>query len=307
LGAPRALQAAVKLIEAIRGDPAESFLLTLGYVNLAPLIRMSRARARIVLRIGNTATPELRTLGALARWRYLASLRLAASFADRIVVQSRYMGDDLVRRIGGIAGKTIVIHNFVEKELSDWRGEGPLPLDKPYLFCAATMKPQKGLDVLLAAFARSPRRSDTRLVVAGVDPDDPTFNRLLSGNGLSKNEVIRPGWVDRPYAWILHSELCVLASRFEGFSNFLLEAAALGKHIVATDCPGGNSELFAHYPNATQVPVDDVEALATALAAPRGDFTRDEAHKCLQAFDEDRIYGAYREVLAGESSGSRVK
>ena len=34
------------------------------------------------------------------------------------------------------------------------------------------------------------------------------------------------------YDLIQHADLCVLTSKYEGFSNYLLEAAALGKRVV---------------------------------------------------------------------------
>jgi len=297
LKAPRALQAVPSFLRLVGEDPAAAFLLTLGYINLAPLVRLRRRRARVVLRIGNTPGPELKLLSPLGRARYLASMRLALHTADAVVVQSRYMGQDLCRLFPGIEEKLVVIYNFVEDELWEWRAPDSPPVSKPYLFCAASMKPQKGLDVLLAAFARSDRRRLTRLVVAGVYPANSAFTQIMVDNGLGEDEVLRLGFVPAPYAWIAHSESCVLASRFEGFSNFLLEAAALGKRIVATDCPGGNAELFQHYPNVEAVPVEDVQALAGALDGPRNDVERSEARSMLAPFDEQEIYDRYVDVL----------
>jgi len=297
LDATRALQAAPRFASAIANDPAGGYLLTLGYVNLAPVLRLWRPRARIVLRLGNTVTPELRILPAPARLRYLVSLRLAAHFADRIIVQSRYMGEDLAGHLHGVAPKLEVVYNFIENDLWDYRPPPSRPLADPYLFCAANMKPQKGFDVLLAAYARSPRRKTARLVIAGVDPADAAFTDLMRQNKLGEFEVVRLGFIPEIYGWIAHAETCVLASRFEGFSNFLLEAAALGKRIVATDCPGGNGEFFEHYPNVETVPVNEVEELAEAMATQRHDLDRAETYRFLKAFNEDQIYRRYKDIL----------
>jgi glycosyltransferase involved in cell wall biosynthesis len=306
LEAPRALQAVLRFARAVADDPADAFLLTLGYVNLAMLVRLRRPKARIVLRIGNTVTPELRTLSATARLRYMWSLRLAAHTADLIIVQCRDMGQDLVRHMPKLGDKLRVVYNFVEDELWRWRAPAEPPLASPYVFCAANMKPQKGFDVLLAAYARSTRRRPAGLVVAGVDPANEPFSQLMRANDLKESEVLRLGFLPDPYGWMAHAELCVLASRFEGFSNFLLEAAALGKRIVATDCPGGNAELFEHYPNVEAVPVDDVAALARALAMPRRDLDRDRARNYLQPFEQNTIYARYTEILSGQGDGART-
>lgn len=304
LDAPRALQAASRFARAMLSDPADAVLLTLGYVNLAPCARLRRPRPRIVLRIGNTMTPEMEMLPSLARLRYAASMRVATRSADAIIVQCRAMGEDLVRHMPEVEGKLRVVYNPVEDELWEWTAPEDRPLSEPYIFCAASMKPQKGLDILLAAYARSSVRKTTRLVIAGVAADDARFSRSMIDNGLAVEEVLRIGFVRTPYQWIAHSELCVLPSRYEGFSNFLLEAAALGKRTVATDCPGGNGELFAHYRNSVIVPVGDVEALAQAIATERYDLPRAEARESLRPFQQSRIYRQYSDILAGTDSAA---
>jgi glycosyltransferase involved in cell wall biosynthesis len=61
------------------------------------------------------------------------------------------------------------------------------------------------------------------------------------------------------------ANFAVLASRREGLPKSLLEAAACGRAMVATDAPGCR-EIAIDGETALTVPVDDVEALANALA-----------------------------------------
>ena len=299
LGHSRALPAALAFARRVFDDPAEVFVLSLGFINLAPVLRLRRPRARIVLRIGNTLSADAALRSGLARRRYMAAIRLAARFADRIVVQCDFMRHDFVRAIPGAAEKVVVIHNFVEEELLAHADSPERPLDNPYIFCAASFKPQKNLPLLLEAFARSPARAARRLVIAGVRPDDAEFAKLVTDAGLLPDEVLRLGQVAAPYDWMAHADLAVLASDYEGFSNFLLEAAALGKRIVATDCPGGNRELFAPYGNADTVPVGDMEALADKLALPRRDLDRGEARRRLAPFEREAMLARYHAVLFG--------
>lgn len=301
LGASRAAVSALPFARALRDDPADTFLLTLGYIGLAPLIRMRRRYGRIVLRIGNTPTPELALLGRVARLRYLSVLWLSFRAADAIIAQSAYMANDLAGLVPHARRKLVTIYNPVEAGLWSWQAPRDRLLAEPYLFCAATMKPQKALDVLLEAFARSAARQSRRLVVAGVAPDDARFAALMAAAGLDEAEVVRPGFVANPYDWMAHCDACVLTSRFEGFSNFLLEAAALGKRIVATDSPGGNAELFALYPNVEAVPVGDLDAIARAMDTPRRDLDRGQARNYLEPFEQDHILRQYEDVIFGSS------
>ena len=62
----------------------------------------------------------------------------------------------------------------------------------------------------------------------------------------------------------------VLASRREGLPKSLLEAAACGRAMVATDAPGCR-EIAIDGVTALTVPVDDAAALADAMEKLAGD------------------------------------
>jgi glycosyltransferase involved in cell wall biosynthesis len=59
-------------------------------------------------------------------------------------------------------------------------------------------------------------------------------------------------------------DIGVVASHEEGLSNALIEKAAAGLPIVATDV-GGNAQILRGLPNCTLVPSKDPTALARAI------------------------------------------
>jgi len=298
LDSARALGAIPALFRAIPGDHAETYLLTANYLALAPVLRLRKPSARIIIRVASIVSVEMRDRGLLSRLRYSAGTGLALACATEVIAQGEDMRRDLIGAFPFAERKIVVIRNFIEEAVWNHR---PTPVaDYPYIFCAATFRPVKAFDTMLAAFSKSSARKERKLVIGGIDPDDRDFSALMERFGLSQNEVIRLGFVEPPYDWIAGADLCVLTSRYEGFSNFLLEAAAFGKRIVSTDCPGGNRELLALYTNATTVPVDDVDALASALAEPRQDMPRAEARRFLAPFEWDRISADYLRTLFPE-------
>jgi len=96
------------------------------------------------------------------------------------------------------------------------------------------------------------------------------------------------------------AHFAVLASRREGLPKSLLEAAACGRPMVATNAPGCR-EIAIQDKTALTVPVDDVEALADAMARMAGDQAmRDRFGKAARALVEEKFSAEAigREIVA---------
>ena len=78
------------------------------------------------------------------------------------------------------------------------------------------------------------------------------------------------GSVADPTAMLGAFDVVVQASRSEGLPNALLEAAAAGRPIVAT-AAGGSGEIVLDGQTGLLVPIDDGDALASALLRLLGD------------------------------------
>ncbi len=126
----------------------------------------------------------------------------------------------------------------------------------------------KGLRSLIAAQAQlTTRGQPVRLLIAGEpDPANPaSIPQQELADWRKQAGVVLLGHVpDISTIWA-QVHIAVLPSRREGLPKSLLEAAACGRPIVATDVPG-NREIARRGVNALVVPVDDAEALADAIA-----------------------------------------
>lgn len=296
LGVSRAVRALIPFWRKSSGDPARAFLLTLGYINLSLAIRLRLRRARVVVRICNPPTEEIARMGAFSAFRYLVGAWLSCALADSIIVQSEHMRSSLKslklapdRKLHKIPNP---LPNLTKLDKTKVRH-----IEPSYILCAATNKPQKDIRTLIAAFSRIQQRTERHLVLAGIEHDDPQVLEWIQDNGADDSRIHRLGFVEDIYPLIFFSDLCVLPSRFEGFSNFLLEAGAYGKLIVATNCPGGNTEFFSRYTNRKIVEVGDVDGMSLALLTARNDLDRERAVMLLSDFNRSKIYEAYKQVL----------
>ena len=71
------------------------------------------------------------------------------------------------------------------------------------------------------------------------------------------------------------SEICVLSSKAEGFSNSILEYMAAGRPVVATDV-GGAAELIREGETGYLVPAGDDEMMAAGLISLLRDPNRSQ-------------------------------
>jgi glycosyltransferase involved in cell wall biosynthesis len=107
------------------------------------------------------------------------------------------------------------------------------------------------------------------------------------------------------------AHIAVLPSRREGLPVSLLEAAAFGRPMVATDVPGCR-EIAHHDVNGFLVPPDDPEALAGALAvlardrALRQRFGAAGRRRAETEFSKTRVgeqvVALYNGLLSGKSA-----
>lgn len=187
-------------------------------------------------------------------WRWLRPLAYQAAAA--VVVQTPSTRDYLASRW---QVPLVTIPNPVDDEATGETTDAPLVLG------LGRLVPQKGFDVLVRAFARSGvTAAGWRLEIAGSGPALADLQALARDLGIEA-AVTFPGTTKDSAAFLRRAGIFALTSRFEGFPNALAEAMALGRAVVATDCPTGPRELTQGGAAGRLVPVDDVDAVATAI------------------------------------------
>ena len=180
-------------------------------------------------------------------------------FADVIVCQTQ---DAIESFPKGIRKKSIVIPNPIDiGDLQPHIGER-----EKKVVAVGRLEPHKNHKLLLQAFARFvSKHPEYTLHLYGKGELETELRELAAQLGIDE-DVNFIGFSNRVKEEINSAAMFVLSSDYEGISNSMLEAIALGVPVVATDCPiGGSKAYIEDGKNGFLVPVGDVDALAEAM------------------------------------------
>jgi len=145
--------------------------------------------------------------------------------------------------------------------------EPDVPRDPFLLVTAGRLDPLKGQRFLLDAVRTlvCERGRAVHLVLLGTGPLEGELREFLRLHQLEAHVTLK-GFVLNPLPWYRHARLFVLPSLSEGLPNALMEAMVCGTPVLATDSPGGTSELLDGGRCGRMVPPGDATALADAIA-----------------------------------------
>jgi glycosyltransferase involved in cell wall biosynthesis len=205
-----------------------------------------------------------------------AIMRLTYPHANQVIAVSQGVRHDLMTNFGVQGTKIRVIYNAVDIDrICQQALELPATgVPEPYIVSAGRLVPSKNFQLLIESYRLSGIAEN--LVILGEGEERPKLERLVSSLGL-EGRVILPGHMQNPYPIIGAARLFVSSSNLEGFPNALIEAMALGRPVVATDCDTGPMEILtgAMQARCTEValaeygilvPVNSTELLSQAIA-----------------------------------------
>lgn len=159
--------------------------------------------------------------------------------------------------------RSSVIPNAVREPVE---APAELSFEPPRILCLGRLVPEKGFDVALRVLANVRRRvPGVRLVVAGDGGERPRLEReaceLGLGEGVRFVGAVAPE--DVP-AVINRATLVLMPSRREGLPLVAIEAALMGRPVVAT-AVSGLAEVVADGETGRLAAKDDVEGLSRAV------------------------------------------
>lgn len=201
----------------------------------------------------------------------------AARGAARVVTSSEFSREELVR-LGGLDPRRVcVIRPGVPTRERSGAVPDPDVSERPFALVVGVNKPHKNLRTLAAAWRGATPKLPLDLV--GVGPLDPRYPSLagLAGDASDVRALgrVSEAELDRLY---LSATTVLFPSLYEGFGFPLLEAAARGAPVIASDIPALREigQGVARF-----VPPEDAVAWASAIRELAGD--REERARMVKA------------------------
>ena len=171
-------------------------------------------------------------------------------------------------------------------------------------FSLAFLEGEKGMDVLVKAFSKYFKNTNTKLVIGGDGSQREFLVNLSKELGID-NQIQFLGALSRE-AVVEYMSCCnafVLASKYETFGVVYIEALASGKPIIGTY--NGGAEDIINSNNGLIVKVNDVDELGSAMKyivnnidSYNSEYIRNE---CIEKYSKKKIINeildVYNELL----------
>jgi len=190
--------------------------------------------------------------------------------ADAIFAVSKGTADSWARYFGIADRRIKVIYNPVDIEniqkLANYESCSHYfdSFKIPVIMSMGRLSKEKDFSTLIRAFSIVIEKREARLIILGDGKERPKLQKLVDELHLDRF-VSMPGFIQNPFPYLKRATVFVVSSLYEGFSNALVEAMALGVPIVSTDCPYGPREILDNGKFGTLVQPGDYKALAEAI------------------------------------------
>lgn len=241
-----------------------------------------------------------------------AIIRLFYRRADQIVAVSSGVERDLVDNFGVARERVTVIHNPIDIARLDGlsRSEMQPPCPPPYVVAIGRLTPNKNFAMTLRGYAASTEKAP--LVILGEGSERPALEALIAELGLT-GRVFMPGYVANPFPVLARAKYLVSSSNAEGFPNGIVEAMALGRPVISTDCEAGPADILSpdcvpakdevtRAAHGLLVPVERPDLLAGAMNLFQDEILRSDyaarTRSRVESYSPERICQQYWQVIA---------
>ncbi len=268
LGSSRVRVSAWRLVKLVWHTRPAVILSGMAHLNLLVLFLrpLFPSGTRILVRQNGALSASL---GATNRPRLSRLLfRFGYKRADRVICQTNSMAQEL-QSLDIDKAKLVTLPNPVDIlriRASANRTDRTGPSSRQRLLAVARLASEKGIDLLLEAFAGiADRFPSAELQIAGAGSCDAALKTQCTLLGIDRR-VKFLGYVESLAQHYNNASVFVLPSRHEGLPNALLEAAAAGLPIVATPASDGLATLLRDKPGVWMTSEISAKSLGRTLS-----------------------------------------
>jgi glycosyltransferase involved in cell wall biosynthesis len=313
LAVPRVLAGLPGLVRYLRQERPKGLISFMDHANIVALwARALGGRStRVIATVHSTLSAATQTSNN-RRSKFLPLfIRAFYPWADGIVAVSQGVADDLVRMTGLPAKRVEVIYNpIITSDLLAARTAPPphpwlAPGQPPVVMGVGRLTAAKDFSTLLAAFAHVRRRRQARLLILGEGEERPALETLVAQLGIG-DDVALPGFQPGARAFMARAAVFVLSSAWEGLPTVLIEALALTRAVVSTDCESGPREILQHGRLGRLVPVHDPRALGEAILASLDDPGPPVPESALAPYTEEAAVEGYLRAVGLHKSADGI-
>ena len=123
---------------------------------------------------------------------------------------------------------------------------------------------QKDILTIFKAIKNSQKKIDLELVVIGKGEKEIELKNFISSESL-EGKIKLLGYKKNPYPYLKQADIFLLASKFEGSPNVLIEALFLNKYIISTNCPTGPKEILDNGKYGDLVKIGDYKMMSKLI------------------------------------------
>ena len=227
--------------------------------------------------------------------------RFLNRWCKKIVAVSNAVKNSLIEH-GIDENRIIVIHNGIDiykynkKPNPKIKEDLSIPQDAFIFLTIGRLIPQKGIDVLLKAFAKI--QNNPHLIIVGSGIEEENLKKLAKELGVESRVSFLGIRHDIPDV-LATSNCFILSSRYEGLGIVVLEAMAASKPIIISDFEAGK-DMIDNNVSGLIIKRENVEELSSAMMKLMSDVSLREnlSKKAFEKVQEFSIENHVNKILS---------
>lgn len=224
-----------------------------------------RKNCKYIARIGSIVSSNLLYSSFFKRIT-ISIYQKVLYFSDVVITQSLSMDQDLKNYI---KRKTNVIHNPIPSNeiLSLIKEKPSINFNNNFFNIISVGRLEYEKDYKTAILSISKLKRKIKNIKYYILGEGNLKNKLeIYANSLGvADDIVFLGYIKNPYSLMKNSNVLLLTSLYEGFSNVILESLFLNVPVVATNSTGGNKEIILNGKNGFLTEVGNSDDIVKKL------------------------------------------